>query len=123
MGQEAAETHEKSALRKYKPVTAQAVYQAAGEGDEVAMGLARKAGGYLALALQQLIVAYDMEMIVLGGGVSSAGDAFLRPVIDGLARLREGSALESEMIQVEMIRLLPSDYDAGAWGAVVLAGG
>jgi glucokinase len=123
MGQEAAKKHETSALRKYKLVTAQAVYQAAEEGDEVASELAHKVGAYLALALQQLIVAYDMEMIVLGGGVSRAGDAFLRPLIEELARLRHGSALESEMIQPEMIRLLPPEYDAGTWGAVVLAGG
>ena len=123
MGEEAVRAGAQSLLREYRRITAQGVYQAASEGDAVAAEIARKVGGYLALVLQQMIVAYDVEMIVLGGGVSRAGDAFLRPVIEELARLRKGSALESEMIQTEMIRLLPPDYDAGTWGAVALAGG
>jgi glucokinase len=123
MGEEAVTSGAQSVLREYRPITAQGVYQAAREGDAVAAEIARRVGGYLALALQQMIVAYDVELIVLGGGVSRAGDAFLRPVIEELARLRSGSALESEMIQVEMIRLLPPDYDAGTWGAVALVAG
>ena len=54
--------------------------QAAREGDPAALAITHKAAGYLALALQQLIVSYDVECIVFGGGVSRAGDAFLQPV-------------------------------------------
>ena len=123
MGEEAAEANPHSLLAKERPVTAETVYRAAEKGDEAARAITRRVGGYLALALQQLIVAYDVECIVLGGGVSRNGEAFLRPVLAELACLREGSALAGEMIQPEMIRLLPPDYDAGTWGAVVLAGG
>jgi glucokinase len=123
MGEKAAESDPQSLLCKYRPITAEAVYQAAGEGDGAAREIARRVGSYLALALQQLIVAYDVEYIALGGGVSRNGDAFLQPILDELAHLRQHSVLTGEMIQPEMIRLVPPDYDAGAWGAVVLAGG
>jgi glucokinase len=121
MGEEAATTNPNTVLRNHRPVTSEAVYRAAREGDAAALGITGRVGSYLALALQQLIVAYDMECIVLGGGVSREGDAFLQPVLAELARLRHGSALTGEMIQPDMIRLLPPNYPAGTWGAVVLA--
>jgi glucokinase len=123
LGEKAAASSSDSALRRYRPITAEAVYQAAREGDAAAQAIIHKVSKHLALALQQLIVAYDVECIVLGGGVSRDGDAFLQPVLQELARLREHSVLTNEMIRPEMIRLLPPDYDAGAWGAVLLAGG
>jgi len=123
MGEEAVQTHSSTLLGDYEPVSAEAVYQAAREGDPAASEIIERVSGYLALALQQIIVAYDVESIVLGGGVSHDGQAFLEPVQRHLGRLREGSALTNEMLRTDMIRLLPPDYHAGTWGAVVLAGG
>jgi glucokinase len=122
MGEKAARSDPQSLLREYRPITAEAVYKAAAEGDRAAQEIARMVGGYLALALQQLIVAYDVDHITLGGGVSRNGDAFFHPILDELARLRQHSVLTAEMIRPEMIRLLPPTYDAGTWGAVILAG-
>jgi glucokinase len=121
MGEEAAESDPHSLLRQYRPITAEAIYQAAREGDGAAREIARRVGCYLALALQQLIVAYDVEYIALGGGVSRNGEAFLQPILDELGHLRQHSVLTGEMIQPDMIRLVPPDYDAGAWGAIVRA--
>ncbi len=121
LGEEAAVASGNTLLRRYRPVTAEAVYQAARDGDPSATAIIRKVSGYLALALQQLIVAYDVECMVFGGGVSREGDTFLQPILVELARLREHSVLTAEMLKPDMIRTLPSDYDAGAWGAVLLA--
>jgi len=123
LGEEAARSKRDTVLRDYRPISAEAVYQAAKEGDEAARAIVERISSYLALALQQIIVAYDVECIVLGGGVSHDGQAFLEPVLRQLNRLRESSALTNEMLQTDMIRLLPPDYHAGTWGAVVLAGG
>ncbi|MEO8287879.1 MAG: ROK family protein [Chloroflexota bacterium] len=123
LGAEAAASGTPTILRDYGPVTTEAVYSAARDGDAAAQEITRSVGCYLALALQQLIVAYDMECIVLGGGVSRAGEAFLQPILSELAHLRENSALTTEMIQPDMIRLLPPNYEAGPWGGVMLARG
>ncbi|MDQ3930359.1 MAG: ROK family protein [Chloroflexota bacterium] len=122
LGKAAARSSKDSLLRKYSTVTAGAVYEAARAGDPAAQEVTRKAGRYLALAIQQLVMAYDAECIVLGGGVSREGEAFLQPILHELERLRQDSALAHELLQPYMIRLLPPDYEAGAWGAVVLAG-
>ncbi|MDQ3705179.1 MAG: ROK family protein [Chloroflexota bacterium] len=122
LGKAAARSSRDSLLRNYSTVTAAAVYEAARAGDAAAQGVTRKAGRYLALAIQQLVMAYDAECIVLGGGVSREGEAFLQPILHELERLRQDSALAHELLQPYMIRLLPPDYEAGAWGAVALAG-
>lgn len=122
LGEEAARSRQDTLLRNYAPITAQAVYEATRRGDPAAQKVTRTVGRYLALAIQQLVMAYDVECIVLGGGVSRDGDAFLQPVLQEIERLRQDSALAREMLQPGMIRLLPPDYEAGAWGAVVLAG-
>lgn len=123
LGQEAAGGTAETLLRNYAPVTAEAVYEAARAGDLPSLAVTRAVGRYLALAIQQLVMAYDVECIVLGGGVSQQGEAFLQPILGELERLRQDSALAREMLRPDMIRLLPPDYGAGVWGGVVLAGG
>jgi glucokinase len=112
-------------LRHYKHatgvITAEDVYRAASEGDPTALGIAETVGGYLAQAIQQLVMAYDIELVVLGGGVSKAGGVFLDPVLNALQDMRSQSDLAREMIRPGMITLLEPGYDAGAWGAVALA--
>ncbi len=110
-----------TALRAAQPLTAAAVYQAAAAGDAVAQEITGQVGRRLAQALQQLIMAYDVERVVLGGGVARAGDGFLQPILAELARMRADSALAAEMLPAQRFHLLPADYDAGTWGAVSLA--
>ena len=66
-------------------------------------------------------MTYDVERVVLGGGVSRAGAAVPRPVLRALDELRAGSELAREALPADVVQLLPPDADAGAWGAVILA--
>jgi glucokinase len=123
LGEEAAHSDENTLLRNSQPVTAKAVYAASRAGDATAQAIIRRASRYLAQALQQLTVTYDVERIILGGGVAREGEAFLEPVLLELAGLWQCSMLASETMRPDMIGLLPPDYDAGTWGAVALARG
>jgi hypothetical protein len=76
---------------------------------------------YYARAIQWLIMAYDVEMVALGGGVTRAGPAFLEPVLVELARLRQGSRLAEMVFSADKVVLLPAGFNAGAWGALALA--
>ena len=91
LGRQAALETLESTLNQSNPVTAEAVFSAAQAGYSTAIEVTHRVARYLALALQQLIMAYDVDCIYIGGGVSHAGDAFMRPVRAELARLREGS--------------------------------
>jgi len=99
------------------------VYRAATAGDAAAQAVVARVSDALSLALQWLIMAYDVDKVVLGGGVSGAGGAFLAPIMAALARLREQSDLLATMLAADKFTALPVDYNPGAWGAVLLAQG
>ena len=105
------------------PVSAESVYRAAAAGDPVATRLADRTGRYVARAIHALVMTYDVPRVVLGGGVTRAGAAFLDPVTRGLDELRAASALAREALPEDLVELLPPDADAGAWGGVILARG
>jgi glucokinase len=104
-------------------ITTRAIYAAAAEGDEQASQIVRQVSRHLARAIQLLVMAYDVERVVLGGGVTRSGSAFLEPILEQIALLRAESPLAQEMLRPEKITLLPAGYNAGAWGAIGLAGG
>jgi glucokinase len=71
--------------------------------------------------IQWLIMSYDVEKVVLGGGVAQIGDSFLQPVLGELARLRSQSTLNARMLPDSKVALLPKAFNAGLHGAVALA--
>lgn len=119
--QEAANDSQATRLRGQAALTAREVYQIADEGDPVAQGIVRQASGYLARALYQVILAYDVEYVILGGGVARAGHAFLAPILGELERLGSESDLARMLLPPDRFALLPDGYEAGTWGGVALA--
>ena len=63
-----------------EPLTAKAIYEAALWGDEVSSQVFVEAGRYLGIACVNLINVLNLEMIVIGGGVSEAGALLLEGV-------------------------------------------
>lgn len=61
-------------------VTAKDVFDAAREGDAIAQQVIDEVSYYLGLALANVANTLNPEKIVLGGGVSKAGDILLTPV-------------------------------------------
>ena len=97
------------------------VYHAAAQGNSPAEAVVRHVSQHLSRAIQWLIMMYDVEKIVLGGGVTRSGSAFLSPILHELAHLRQQSALAAELLPDEKLHLIPPDYNPGVWGAVRLA--
>ena len=118
---EALATGRQSSLRGRQSVRATDVYAAAVAGDPLALEISEMVGGHVAHAVHELVMTYDVRRVVLGGGVASAGEAFLDAIERGLDRLREASELAREVLPADVVRLVPGAADAGAWGAVVLA--
>ncbi|MFZ1399719.1 MAG: ROK family protein [Candidatus Promineifilaceae bacterium] len=101
--------------------TAGDVYRAAAEGDLAAQRVVRRVSQYLSQAIQWLIMTYDVEKIVLGGGVTRSGAAFLAPILAELATLRQQSPLADSLLPAAKLHLMPVDYNPGVWGAINLA--
>jgi glucokinase len=100
--------------------TAYDVYRASQEGHLAAQAIVRRVGEYLGRAIQWLILTYDVEKVILGGGVTSIGEAFWQPLNQTLLHLREESSL-GVLFSAEKVVLLPAGYNAGLWGVVCLA--
>jgi hypothetical protein len=66
-------------------------------------------------------MAYDVERVVIGGGVTHAGPAFAAPIHAELARMRMASAAAAELLPAGVVEILPPEAEAGAWGAVAVA--
>ncbi len=96
-------------------LTAEAVFRAASEGDTLAAGLVRRAGEMLGLALADYVNINNPEAIVLGGGLTRAGELYRGPVEWELKR-RALPALG------EAVRVVPPELgeDVGPVGAALL---
>jgi glucokinase len=60
-------------------VTAKMVFQAAKKGDTLACKIVNQAGMYLGIAIANTINLLNPELVIVGGGVSGAGELLLRP--------------------------------------------
>ena len=120
-GREAAQQQPNSLLAGCTPLTTQHVYDAAQAGDAVAVALTNRVGQYLGRALQAVVMSYDVERIVLGGGVTRSGQAFLQPILAAWQQLRQSSPLAEAMLNPDMLILADPNRNMGAWGAAALA--
>jgi glucokinase len=102
------------------PTTAQ-VYAVAQTGNGLARQLVERIGTHLGRAIHWLIMTYDVERLVVGGGVSAAGSAFWLPITTELAHLREQSLLAHDMLSESKIVLFSGEENPGIWGAITLA--
>jgi glucokinase len=110
-----------TSLDRSEAVHATDVFEHAAAGDPVALEITETVGRHVAHAIHELVMTYDVRRVVLGGGVSTAGPAFMAPINRALDRLRDASELAREVLPDDVAQLLPGGSDAGVWGAVVLA--
>jgi len=98
-----------------------AVLAKAQAGDAAAQAVVRDVSAVLARTVHGLVMAYDLERVVIGGGVARIGAPFLIGIEAALDEFRAKSPLAAEMLPPDVVRLVPPDFDAGCWGAVALA--
>jgi glucokinase len=60
---------------------AEEVFDAARQGQEWAWTIINESADYLAIAIANLAVSFDPELIVLGGGVSRSADMLVEPIL------------------------------------------
>ncbi len=67
-------------------LTGPMVSAAAADGDLAARAAFTRVGDWLGVGLANLVAAFDPAVVVVGGGVSEAGDRLLEPARDALSR-------------------------------------
>jgi predicted NBD/HSP70 family sugar kinase len=97
------------------------LFAAATGGDPSSQALAMKVTAHLATAVHWLAAAYDVDTIVLGGGVAEAGQPLLDMLREALVRTAGSSDLATHTLDPQRIRLAPGGGPHGARGAALLA--
>lgn len=118
MVREELSEHSESSLHSTSPdeLTAERISQAARGGDEFALGIFRRVGRYLGVAMANAVNTLNPEMIVIGGGVSAAFDLFAQPARAEVSKRAFPVPAEScQIVQAEC------GDDAGLLGAARLA--
>ena len=103
-----------SALRAIEALTCRDIFDAGAAGDPLALDILELVYDRMAKFLADLCCVLDPEVIVLGGGVSKAGE----PLLEGIRR-HLGKYLFHACAGVEL-HLAKLGNDAGAWGAFKL---
>jgi glucokinase-like ROK family protein len=114
------QNHRESTLTGMK-VSAESVYTAAAEGDALALEVARAVGEDVAFVIQFMALAYEPQLVVLGGGVPRAGRTFLDPVIQALDRQAEENWVFKAVYKPGFLQVTKLGGDIGVLGAAALA--
>src|SRR5262249_12668304 len=105
-----------SVLGQSEDLTAEKIYRAGIEGDELAVEVFRRMGIYLGVGLANLINILNPQMIIIGGGVVNAWELFAKHMHQEIgARVFPDPARE--------VKIVPAQCgdDAGLLGAAHLA--
>ena len=96
-------------LRK---ITAQTVYQAAHDGDNLALEVVNDTAGFLGTAIANLVNVFNPDVVVICGGVTLAGDHLFVP-------LRREVTRRAFKPAVSVCRIVPCELSgtAGVYGA------
>jgi glucokinase len=92
------------------------VVRAALEGDPVAQGILQRVGRYLGIAVGNILGVISPQRVIFGGGVSSAGDLLLQPILQTLKERVHVIPLQ----QVDFV-LAELGVDGGLVGAALWA--
>lgn len=102
------------------PQPVRALFTAADAGDPGALAVRRRLVENVAAAVRVLVLAVDVDVVVIGGGLSSLGDRLLgdvRAVLDGWA-------LDSAFLRMldlpERVTILPRGVPVAAVGAALI---
>jgi len=96
-------------------ITPEIIAEAARKGDKLAFNIMEKTGEYLGVGIANAVNLFNPELVIIGAGVSGAGDLFL----DTLKRTVKARALHTASTSVE-IKLSELGDTTAALGAAIL---
>ncbi len=96
------------------------VFDAADAGDARALALRAGLAHGVAAAIRVIVLATDVETVMLGGGVTALGTRMLSLVRDDLAAGAAASPFLSSLRLAERVELLPTGSPAAALGAALV---
>ena len=109
-----AQTTETTSLTKFEPLTAKDIFDEAKAGDEIALNLVDEVCEILGAALSNMACVVNPEIIVIGGGVSKAGDILIDNIQEHYAETAFHACRNAKFALAQL------GNDAGMYGCVQL---
>ena len=106
---------EASSLRELAKIEAKDVFDAAKAGDAVGVKMVNQLGRYIGLAAANLAVTTDPQKIIIGGGVSKAGDILIDTIEKHYKEFAFATVRDTQFVLAEL------GNDAGFVGSAYLA--
>lgn len=96
-------------------ITPAMVAQAATDGDAVALEVMTETGRWVGIGVANLIQLYNPQILIIGGGISQAGDLLFGPI-------RRSANWRGNMVPARDVSIVPAALgdDAGIFGGAVL---
>lgn len=94
------------------------LYDLAAARNRTAQALVEHVSMHIGRAIQWITMLYDINTIVLGGGVLRAEAGIMSALRKTVDQLHAESKLTAAMLSMDKIHVLPADFNAGGWGAI-----
>ncbi len=106
----------RTSLSSVNEINAKVIFDEAKKGDEIALEVVEEACHYIGIGIANLIHLFNPEAVIVGGGVSHAGDFLFE-------RLRRYASLYTKTEMFETCEIVPAVLvnDAGVMGSAALA--
>lgn len=98
---------------------ASSLFLAAANGDAQAVAVRDRFSAYVAAAVRLLVLAYDVETVVLGGGVTDVGPALLDAVVSALELQAASSTFLGSLDLPRRVVAVPAGSPVAAVGAAL----
>ena len=105
-----------SLLTDTENLSSKDIYLAAMKNDNLAVEAFSRAGKYLGIAIANFLHMLNPSIVILGGGVTQAGDLLLKPLKESL----NASVISPQYLENFEISLAKLGDDVGLWGVLVL---
>ncbi|MFA5771679.1 MAG: ROK family protein [Thermoplasmata archaeon] len=105
---------------KLENLTARDIIDAAREGDRISIEIVNRAADFFGVGLANIIHILNLQMIVVGGGISKAGDFVFRPAIKAFKRETKGWPQSDVEIRTSLLGDNIGDIGAAAAAIVGL---
>lgn len=112
----AEEKHPETSMKRFLPEDGRAPFLAAAEGDPAAIGVRDQYIAYVGAGICNFVNIFAPEVVLLGGGVSNAGDELIAPLNEYVRQNRYGGA----GMPTCLIKRATLGGDAGIIGAAFL---
>ncbi|WP_313545615.1 ROK family protein [Leifsonia aquatica] len=104
------------------PLPARSLFAAAAAGDGEAQAIKDRLAEGIAAAVRVLVLAVDVDTVVIGGGLSHLGDPLLGDVHEVLEDWERTSPFLASLALPQRVRLVPPGSPVAALGAAIVGG-